>query len=193
MGLSIVRYLMAVMALGVLTACSMDSMIETMTSEEDRAMAREFVDNIRTGDSAGIEPMVDPEVWRNSAQQFEQAAGLFPDGEVETRIIAYSMNSDGLGEGARTEKEFTLVTTNEQHWTTTHFSTVQQGGDPVIVSWNVDGSSEPPADLEVMETVGSVFMWAGIVALVIFVGIIVLIVWLVRRSRRKNEGRAGIS
>lgn len=193
MGLSIVRYLMAVMALGVLTACSMDSMIETMTSEEDRAMAREFVDNIRTGDSAGIEPMVDPEVWRNSAQQFEQAAGLFPDGEVETRIIAYSMNSDGLGEGARAEKEFTLVTTNEQHWTTTRFSTVQQGGDPVIVSWNVDGSSEPPADLEVMETVGSVFMWAGIVALVIFVGIIVLIVWLVRRSRRKNEGRAGIS
>ncbi|MGP1353045.1 MAG: hypothetical protein ACTS1Z_06955 [Parasphingopyxis sp.] len=193
MGLSFIRYVMALLALGALAACSMDSMIETMTSEEDRAMAQEFVDNIRTGDTAAIESMVDPDVWRNSAGQFEQAADLFPDGEVETRIISYSMNSDGLGEGARTEKEFTLVTTNDAHWTTTRFSTLQRGGDPVITSWSVDGSSEPPADLEVMETVGSVFMWAGIIALVIFVGIVVLIVWLVRRSRRKNQERAGIS
>ncbi len=193
MGLSIIRYLMALLALGALTACSMDNMIETMTSEEDRAMAQEFVDNIRTGNSADIEPMVDPEVWRNSAGQFDQAADLFPRGDVETRIIAYSMNSDGLGEGARTEKDFTLVTTDDQHWTTTRFSTLQEGGDPVIVSWSVDGSSEPPADLEVMETVGSVFMWAGIIALVFFVGIVVLIIWLVRRSRRKSQERAGIS
>ena len=103
------------------------------------------------------------------------------------------MNSDGLGDGARTEKVFKLVTTDDTHWTTTRFTTFQEGGDPVITQWSVEGSSEPPADLEVMQNVGAVFMWVGITLLLILVGIVVLIVWLVRRSRRKDEGRAGIS
>ncbi|QLC23818.1 hypothetical protein HFP57_01395 [Parasphingopyxis algicola] len=193
MPISIIRTTIVLLAASLLAACSMQGMIETMTSEEDRAMAQEFVDNIRNRNDAGIEAMVDPDLWKSSADQFAQAAELFPDGESETKIIAYSMNSNGLGENARTVKDFTLVTTDERHWTTTRFSTFQQGGDPVITSWNVEGSGEPPADLEVMETVGNVFMWAGIVALLIFAGIVALIVWLVRRSKRKDRERAGIS
>lgn len=193
MGLSLVRNLLLLIAATALSACSMQGMIETMTSEEDRAMAQQFVDAIRTRDSAELEAMVDPEVWRNSAGQFEEAAGLFPSGTVETQITAYSMNSSGLGDGARTDKEFTLVTTNDEHWTTTRFRTFQEGGAPIIVAWSVDGSSEPPAELEAMEAVGTVFLWAGIVALLLLVGLIVLIVWLVRRSGRKTEGNAGVS
>lgn len=193
MPISIIRNIIVLFAAGLLAACSMQGMIETMTSEEDRAMAQEFVDNIRNRNGAGLEAMVDPDLWKSSAEQFAEAAELFPDGEGETRIISYSMNSNGLGDNARTEKDFTLVTTDERHWTTTRFSTLQQGGDPVITSWSVEGSGEPPADLEVMENIGAVFMWAGIVALLIFVGIVALIVWLVRRSRRKDRERAGIS
>ncbi|MEM8697409.1 MAG: hypothetical protein AAGE05_15415 [Pseudomonadota bacterium] len=185
--------MIALLGMALLTACSMQGMIETMTSDEDQAMAQQFVDNIRDRDGAALEAMVDPDLWKISAEQFEQAADFFPSGTGETRIISYSMNSDGLGEGARVEKDFTLVTTDETHWTTTRFSTFQEGGDPVIVAWNVEGSNEPPADLEVMETVGTVFMWAGIIALLLFVGVVVLIVWLVRRSKRKDTGRAGIS
>lgn len=193
---SLVRNLVILLFASLATACSMQGMIEAMTSEEDRAFAQSFVDNIQAGDSAALQEMVDPELWKESAGQLEQAATLFPDGDSETQIIAYSMNSDGLGEFARTEREFTLVTTDQTHWTTTRLKTFQEGSDPLIISWNVDGSSERPADMEMMENVGTVFMWAGIIALLIFVGIIVLIVWLVRRSRRNanNNGRdAGIS
>lgn len=191
-----VRNLVILLFASLVTACSMQGMIETMTSEEDRAFAQSFIDNIQAGDSATLQEMVDPDLWKESAGQLQQAAALFPEGDSETQIIAYSMNSDGLGEFARTEREFTLVTTDQTHWTTTRIKTFQEGGDPVIISWNVDGSSERPADMEMMENVGTVFMWAGIIALLIFVGIIVLIVWLVRRSRRKantNGGNAGIS
>ena len=110
MGRSISRDLMVLFALATLAGCSMDNMIDTMTLEEERAMAQEFVENIRTGNSAKIEVMVDPEIWRNSANQFEEAAGLFPNGNVERRLTSYSIivsgsehNSIGLREGARTE------------------------------------------------------------------------------------------
>ena len=179
----------------LVAACSMEGMINTMTSEEDREMAMEFVEDIRTRDVEGLQEVVDPDLWMQSAPQFEQAATLFPRGDGETQIIGYSMNSDGLGEGARTTKEFTLVTSDDEHWTTTRFSTLEEGGsDPLVVSWNVEGSDEPPPDLEVMENVGQVFMWLGIIALLFLAGLIALIVWLVRRSRRKDaERNAGIS
>lgn len=178
---------------GLLAACSVQGMIETMTSEEDRAMVQAFVDNIQARDSAALEAMVDPEIWKESAGQFEQAAAMFPDGDSETQIIAYSMHSSGLDAGARTEKEFTLVTTDETRWTTTTISTLQDGGPQRITAWNVESSSEPPSDLETMETVGKVFMWAGIASLIFFAGIVALIVFLVRRSNRKKRERAGIS
>ena len=190
--LRIKNYIAILFAL-CLAACSMQGMIETMTSEEDRAMAQQFVSDIRSGNSDGLEAVVAPDLWKNSQADFESAVNLFPEQTGETSIIAYSMNSDGLGDGARTEKEFTLVTTDDSHWTTTRFTMLQEGGDPVITQWSVEGSGEPPADMEVMENVGAVFMWAGIILLLILVGIIVLIVWLVRRSRRKDEERAGIS
>jgi hypothetical protein len=176
-----------------LAACSMQGMIETMTSEEDRAMAQQFVADIRSGNSDGLEAVVTPDLWKSSQADFEGAANLFPERPGETNIIAYSMNSDSLGDGARTEKIFTLVTTDDTHWTTTRFTTLQEGGDPLITEWSVEGSSERPADLEAMENVGAVFMWVGITLLLILVGIVVLIVWLVRRSRRKDQERAGIS
>ena len=95
MGRSISRDLMVLFALATLAGCSMDNMIDTMTLEEERAMAQEFVENIRTGNSAKIEVMVDPEIWRNSANQFEEAAGLFPNGNVERRLTSYSITVSG--------------------------------------------------------------------------------------------------
>lgn len=193
MSISIMRNAIILLFAGLLTACSMQGMIETMTSEEDRAMVQEFVGNIQTRDNAALQAMVDPDIWKESADQFEQAASMFPEGDSETQIIAYSVHTTNLGENARTTKEFTLVTTDEAHWTTTTISTLRDGGPQLITAWNVESTSERPADLEAMETVGQVFMWMGIIALIFFAGIIFLIVFLVRRSNRKKGERAGIS
>jgi hypothetical protein len=193
MFLSIARNAIILLFAGMLAACSMQGMIETMTSEEDREMVQEFVDNIQAGDSAALEAMVDPDIWKESAGQLEGAAAMFPEGESETQIISYSMHTSSLDADARTEKEFTLVTTDETRWTTTTIATLQDGGPQRIVRWNVESSNEPPAGLENLETFGKVFMWAGIVALLVIAGIVVLIVFLVRRANRKNRERAGIS
>jgi len=192
MSISIVRNAIILLFAGLLAACSMQGMIETMTSDEDRAMVQEFVDNIQARDSAALQAMVDPDIWKGSAGQFDQAAAMFPEGESETQIIAYRVHTSDLGENARTEKEFTLVTTDEASWTTTTISTLRDGGPQLITAWNVENTSERPADLETMETVGKVFMWMGIVALLFFGGIIALVVFLVRRSNRKKRN-AGIS
>ena len=193
MSIAIVRNTIILLFAALLAACSMQGMIETMTSEEDRAMVQDFVDNIQAGDSAALEAMVDPEIWKDSVGQFEEAATMFPEGESETQIIAYSMHANSLDEGARTEKEFTLVTTDETRWTTTTIATLQDGCPQRIVSWNVESSNEAPMEMETMETMGKVFMWMGIFALIFLGGIIALIVFLVRRSNRKKRERAGIS
>lgn len=183
------RKLLVAGLLGLAAACSLDGAIEAMSSEQDRAMAREFVESIRQRDAAALQAMVDPQLWRRSAAQFEQAAGLFPRRTGETRLIGYRFNAQANGGASRTEKEFTLVTSDEAHWTTTRFTTVQQGGsEPMVVEWHVEGAEEPPVELEAMETVGAVFMWTGIAALVLLAGLVLLVVWLVRRSRRSREG-----
>ncbi len=181
-----IRSLTALLALMLATACSMDTMIENMTSEEDRAMTQAFIDHIRARDMAALEAMIDPGLWKESVAPLEQAATMYPEGGGETRIMSYSMNSDGLGDSTRTRKDFILVTTDERLWTTTEIVTLQEGGDPAIIGWHVDNSDEPPAELEIMENMGTVFLWAGIIGLVILIGIVVLVVWLVRRSRRKS-------
>lgn len=187
-----IRSLMAVLALMLATACSLDTMIENMTSEEDRAMTQSFIDHVRARDMAALGAMIDPDIWKESVAPLEEAATLYPEGGGETRIISYSMNSDGFGDGARTRKDFVLVTTDERLWTTTEIVTLQEGGDPMIIGWHVDNANEAPAELEIMENMGTVFLWAGIIGLVFLIGIVILVVWLVRRSRRKSAN-AGIS
>jgi hypothetical protein len=103
------------------------------------------------------------------------------------------MHSDSLGENAPTTKVFTVVTTDDEHWTVTQINTYQRGGTPTVTGWSVEGMDEPPAELEALDTVGKVFMWMGIIFLVFIAFVIWLIVFLVRRSRRKDRERAGIS
>lgn len=84
------------------------------------------------------------------------------------------------------------MTTDEQHWTPTCFTMVQESGDATIISWNVDGSSSGLWILKHWKQAGAVFMGADIIALLFLFGLVVLIVWLGRRSNRKKNN-AGIS
>ncbi|MBC2778165.1 hypothetical protein [Parasphingopyxis marina] len=179
----------------MLAACTMEGMIDRMVGEEDQAFVQQFVSDMREGDMEALEAVIDPDIWKESAGEFEQAAASYPEGEGETRIISYSMNSTSLGDNAPTNKEFTLVTTDDSYWTVTRINTYQRGGSPTVTAWSVEGMDEPPAEMEALETVGTVLTVAGI-GLLIFVGIVIwLVVFLVRRSNRKSRERrnAGIS
>lgn len=194
MRLVIFRNAATMLFAAALAACSMQGMIDRMVSDEDKAFVDDFIEDIRGGDLAGLETVVDPDIWKESADQFAQAASEFPEGEVENQIVSYSFNSQSLGDNAPTNKEFTVVTSGDDHWTITRIGTYQRGGAPTVTSWSVEGTDEPPAELEALDTVGKVFMWAGIIFLAFVAFLIWLIVFLVRRSRRKGRERnAGIS
>jgi len=179
----------------MLAACTMEGMIDRMVGDEDQAFVQQFVSDMREGDMAALEAVIDPDIWKDSAGEFDQAAASFPEGEGETRIISYSMNSTSLGDNAPTNKEFTVVTTDDSYWTVTHINTYQRGSTPTVTGWSVEGMDEPPAELEALETVGTV-MTALAVGLLVFIAIVIwLIIFLVRRSNRKSRERrnAGIS
>lgn len=175
------------LAMAMLAGCSLQSTIDAMVSDDDRAMVEDFIEDVREGNLDDLRDEVDPDIWEDSEPQLEQAASLYPEREGETRIYSYSVNSNIDGDGRRTTKEFSAVTTDDDHWTITEIETLAIDGRQRITSWNVEGFDEEPADLEAMEQIGNVMLWGSIIGLLFVIGIVVLIIWLVRRSRRSRD------
>lgn len=189
--LGMIRKAAVLFAIGALAACSMQGAIDAMVSDEDRAMAEEFIDDIRDGNLDDLREEVDPDIWSDSEPQFRDAQAFYPEGDSETRIIAYSVNSDMNGGGRRTTKAFTLVTTDDEFWTITEIDTLAINGRQRVTRWNVEGSDSKPEELETLDSVGSVLLWASIIGLVFLIAVVALIVWLVRRSRRNMRAAPG--
>lgn len=180
----ILRTLIAAMLL--LTAgCTMEGAINRMSSAEDRAFAQAIVEDIRSGEAARLRPQFDPELWAKSGEQLANARTLFPGGAGETRLIGYHVSTNVDTSGSRTEKQFTLITTDGSHWTQTEVSTLAENGPARVVSWNVQGFDRPPPELESYETMASLLPVLQGAALLFVLAIGVLIFWLVRRSRRR--------
>ena len=173
----------------LVAACSMETAIEKLSSPEDRAFAQRFVDDIRNGDEESLKPVFDPELWAKSREQLVQARPLFPPGQGSTRLISYNVTSNFGGGASSTTKEYVLVTTDDTHWTRTRIVTFAQGGPARVVEWNVNGFREPPAELQVFETMERILPWIQAGLLIGLVGGIALVWWLVRRSRRRSAAR----
>lgn len=168
-------------------ACTMEGTINRLTSAEDRAFAQTIVEDIRSGDAARLRSQFDPELWAQSGAQLLNARTLFPAGAGETKLIGFHVSTNVDPNGRRTEKEFTLVTTDGRHWTQTEIRTLAQDGPERVVAWNVEGFDRPPPELatyETMETALPLLQAGGGLLLLALAG---LIFWLVRRSRRQSS------
>jgi hypothetical protein len=177
------------LALLLLTgACSMKAAIEKLSSPEDRAFARQFVDDVRRGNDKRLEFEFDPELWTKSATQLPKARPLFPKGEGETRLIGYHVSANFTNGAGSTTKEYSLVTSDNSHWTTTTLVTLAQGGPARIVSWNVQGFAEPPPEVKTYDSLEAAAPWIQAGAVVLLLAMAGLIWWLVRRSRRRAAG-----
>ncbi|HMJ93571.1 MAG TPA: hypothetical protein VK472_05695 [Allosphingosinicella sp.] len=175
----------------ILTAgCSVEGMIERLTSREDRAFARSFVENVRTGNVEALKPEFDSGLWEKSREQFPQARTLFPPGKGETKLIGFNIFTNVTNGASLTRKEFTLVTTDRTHWTLTHLITLAEGGPARVVEWNVNGSKVPPPELEMYEKMERIGPWLQAGAIILLIGGGLLIFWLVRRSRRRAVARS---
>jgi hypothetical protein len=165
-------------------ACSMGSVIEAMTSPEDRAFAQEMVQRLRGGDEAWLQRHFDPELWAQSGKQLASVPGLFPDVPGTTEITSYSFSSSNNGGAVERTRQFTLVTHGEGRWTVTSFRTYSTGGPDRVVQWSVQPHDSPPAAMTAMKALPWI-MGAAVAILLLFA---LLIFWLVRRSRRKHAG-----
>jgi hypothetical protein len=167
-------------------ACSMRSIIEAMTSPEDRAFAQEMVNRLRTGDAAWLEEHFDPQLWDQSGKQLAQVPEMFPDVTGTTEITSYSFSTSNRGGAVERTREFTLVTEGAGRWTVTSFRTYSTGGPDRVVQWSVVPHDQPPPGTAVLKALPWIF--AGGLAILLF--FVVLIVWLVRRSRRLHRAQA---
>lgn len=70
-----VRTIVLVM-LFLVGACTMESAINSLISEEDRVFAHNMVDNLRSDNSAWLESRFEPSLWAQSAKQVGTAPGL---------------------------------------------------------------------------------------------------------------------
>jgi hypothetical protein len=186
------RAILLLLAL-LLGACSMRSAIDALSSPEDRAFAQDFVAKMRRGDVKSLEPVFDPGVWRESEPQFAGAPRLYPPTEGTTELIGYQFNTSSTNGVTTRVKNYTLVTHDASHWTTTVIQTrSDRNGPDRIVGWNVNGGPEMPPLYRQYQSVEAAIPWIRGGAIVALLAAIGLIVWLVRRSRRKRAARQGV-
>ncbi len=167
-------------------ACSMETAINKFSSPQDRAFAKRFVEEVRTGNEPALQREFDPKIWEKSRPELTTARSLFPPGKGETKLVGYHVATNVTNGRSATRKEYVLVTTDQTHWTQTEIVTFAEGGPSRVVGWNVDGSNEPPPALEMYESMNRLAPLLQAAAIILLVAFAALIWWLVRRSRRRR-------
>jgi hypothetical protein len=175
----------------VIGACSMRGAIETMTSPADRAFAQEMVTRLRSGDQEWLERHFHPDLWAQSGKQLAGVPAMFPQAPGETEITSFNTSTSMTNGRTERRREFTLVTHGGGRWTVTSFRTFSDGGPDKVVEWRVVPHSTEPPELVVLNAVDSALPWIWGGVLVFLLGTGALIVWLVRRSRRKHAAQTG--
>ena len=182
------RWLVRTLLLGALfmsAACSMESALDKLVSDDDRVFAQRFVAHLRKGDVESLEPQFDPELWVDSAGHLSKARTYFPAGEGTTRLIGYNVSTNVRNGSSTTSKQYMLVTAADGQWTRTRIVTLARNGPARVVEWNVDRFNEPPPELQMYESWERIVPWVQAGLAIVLLGFIALIWWLVRRSRRR--------
>ena len=165
--------------------------VQAMTSPEDRAFAQEIVESLRSGDEARLQRHFDPELWTQSAKQLSSVPAMFPQVSGETEITGFSTSTNVANGATERSRQFTLVTHGGGRWTVTSFRTHSRGGPDRIVQWQVVPHDSEPPELTMLNAMDSALPWIWGILLVLAGGFTLLIVWLVRRSRRKQRAQTG--
>lgn len=183
-----VRLILGLAGALALAACSMQSMMEAMSTPEERQFAQDFVANLRSGNEAWFRERMAPYSWERSESMFAARRGLFPPERGRTTLTSYSLsvNRDPGGRTVRSVS-YALVTEAGGQWIETRFDTLAEDGAPQQVSqWSVVPLSGRPPELAFMEASEKAVPWMwGFAALLL--AVIAGIVWaIVRSSRRKR-------
>lgn len=188
MHLGRVFILLAALLLG---ACSMRSAINSLTSPGDRAFAEEMVAHLRSGDQDWLQQRFDPQLWEESGKQLGSAPDLYPRVPGTTEIVGFNVSTNISGGRTERNKEFTLVTHGGGRWTVTSFRTHSSGGPDRVVQWSVVPHNSEPPELAMLNGIDAALPWIWATLAIVLLAAVALIVWLVRRSRRRRDPLQG--
>lgn len=187
------RGLIALAVLLAAGACSLETAINAMSSEEDRQFAQDVVANLRSGNEQWLAAQWEESAWSQRQGDVKRFGALLRDTPGAAKLAGYQVNSStGSGSGSSRSQAFTLVAEGSGRWVTTRIETLHRNGGPRrIVAWNAAASDVRPPELAMFETSEKAvpFLW-GLGALAV-AGLIAIVVGYVRYRRRKREAVAG--
>lgn len=184
----------ALVVLLFLSACSIRTAIDMIATPEDRAYAERMVASLRNGDHAWLEQQFDPDLWKQSAGQLEEAARLYPDVPGTTEMIGFHIWTNTANGVTERTREATMVTHGNGRWTVTAYRTQARDGPDRVTEWRVTPHDNAPPELVMLETMDRMvpWIWAGLLlVLLTAVGIIFLILRSNRRRRESLENMRG--
>lgn len=179
-----VRTWVALIAVTLLCACTQRTVINYMTSAEDRAFAYDFVAKMRAADEAGLEALFVPAAWPQSQPQIQRVPQQFPRSAGDTDLIGFHVNRE-VGGNNRRVAQYVLMTDDGSRWTRTTIVTLSFGGhEQRVTAWSVIGTDSIPDDYRQFLLTERIWPWiqAGAVGLMI-----ALVVALMNRRWRSRE------
>jgi hypothetical protein len=137
--------------LAVLSGCNQATLMKKMTPQEDEAITRRYVDDLRQNRLDQIEHDLDPRLKdSNTHDTFSSMAEMFPDQEpVSTKVVGFR---SFLGNVRRTE--VTLEYEFPQKWLLASVETQKSGGVTTIVGFRVTPIADSMENLNRFTLVG---------------------------------------
>lgn len=171
-----------------LAGCSFQSALDAMVSpvrqQELVSIASRLCRSPRD-----VLQLMEPSVARDSAAIIDQVGGECVGSDAPYRLTTYRFNTNTDLNGPTTRQEYALVVAGDDDgpWAQVEISFSSQNDGPMLITaWHVAKTTERPMALSYIDNWDGAVGWIRIAAIIVPLLLGGLIVFLVRRSRRKR-------
>ena len=102
------RRLLVILACLVTAACSQKTVLEKVSSPEDRALAQQTIQSLSLGDSARFLGLLHPTVRAQAAPLFLKMRAILPPPPIQVELVDARFNSFTLAGGTTTRSSFLI-------------------------------------------------------------------------------------
>jgi hypothetical protein len=173
----------------LLTACSFQQSLDAVVSHERQA-ALIATARAACADAASLQSQFAPERWADVEPTLAELRGQCPRaGGTDWRLTTFQFNSATTAAGTPSRREYAVAIAGggAGPWTEVELNYEQIGTGPMqIIGVNVRRLNERPQSLVFAERWEQVRLWGAVGLAVLALLLMGLVIWLVRRSRRRG-------
>jgi outer membrane murein-binding lipoprotein Lpp len=173
----------------LLAGCSFQ---QTLDAIVDEARQAELIATARTlcSNAAALQPQFKPELWSQTQPRLRQLPGQCPPGGGDDwQLTTFRFNSANDVNGNSSRQEYAVLVAGGQAgpWTEVALNYERIGNGPLLIAeWDARRSADMPPSLAYIGNWDSVRTWIALGVGLVLLMLAGLIVWLVRRSRRRG-------